>query len=567
MISKLAKIGQIAREFPQFQESKEQLAKKSRYYEILVDLDNNTTSFSGPYEFKNYEEYHRSFAEAANQRGNFKMLSKKLSAKRALDDILGALDDFNLEITHRIKSLLSNFDRNLLGSTQPSPGDYLVIKVLQNGVKKFLGEYDEIYNAFLQMSDKRLKEGSGEWYCSVCNKNALVVGGIDELKFGTFDKEGFLFKEYLKEEWKVHPVCPSCRRDVLDGFYFITNNMRYWLYRGLSYYIIPHLHVGDNSLYREILGIFFSSSPENEEVHPLISSERDILYYLSKQNDVLSIDILFLSENQSAMVIVDRISDVYPSRLRVLYDAKEKAEKSMQEEFRRRITIRLSDFQRLFDYKGKDALEKYKPTIISLIRKTFVGEPIPFDYFMSIVSEAVDFKVGKWKSKAIPKEFLEEDIFRYLALILFLDNLNLLQKNKEEVSNMISDIQKIVLEAIEPYVTNDRERFMLLLGAVTAKFGDEQKKEHNLPPDAVPPILKSLRIVDYNYALNILFPSIAQKYNYLSYKGPALRIALEILSSLALPGPSKDRDRENALFWIGTCMKNYIFSKIFESNK
>lgn len=568
MLTKIASIGKLAPSFPQFFDRKSDDFRNKTYCKLIANLDTNQVSIEGPFEFKSYQEYERSFAKLGNRPGNFLSFSKPLKSPKVFLKILKYFEKFDLPILQSVYQLLSKTSLKILEEKCPQSEKtrppFLVISVVQGGVEKFLGEIEEVYNKVMELEEQNLLKEKGEWYCGVCHNYTTVAPTSKVLKFDTLDKDGFRFKEYIEEGWKVNPVCPSCRKDIENGFEFMSKFLRF-KFDGdvLLYYIIPYVHTRDMDLLNEILSIFIYSERTLESAS-LISEEKEILRLLSEKSDMLSLEILFLAKENSAIRIVSRISDVYPSRLKVLFEAKDHTEEFFRRSFKVDLSIRLKDIYLIYSNPNqKEAIKRYRDRISEIVKRIFLGESILWDEFVSFSSKRVLIEYWRWKSKKISYDSFVNTINKILGLMVFINKLGLFEaKGGKRMET--TELQKIISEAIEPFTQTNQDKFLLLLGALTAKFGEEQIKEHGLDPKDTPPVFKSIRLLDYEYARNILFPEIIRKYKYFSVQYPSTKLCMEVVSLFALPGKSVDRDRENAMFWIGTCMKGYIFSKIFE---
>jgi len=66
---------------------------------------------------------------------------------------------------------------------------------------------------------------------------------------------------------------------------------------------------------------------------PLNRGKCKILEYVAGKNDVLTLNFLFLQRQQSAERILLLIEDVFPSRIRAIFNAKDEVDNAFNEDF------------------------------------------------------------------------------------------------------------------------------------------------------------------------------------------------------------------------------------------
>jgi len=226
--------------------------------------------------------------------------------------------------------------------------------------------------------------------CSICSFSGKDVSGkTDVFKFYTIDKPGFItggFKE--AEAWKNYPVCLECKTFLEIGKKFIENNLNFKFY-GLNYLLIPRLLLMENQMMLEEIINILSDTKKSVALKDRIkkritSDENEIIEYFSKENDVLTLNFLFLQRQQSAERILLLIEDVLPSRIRKVFDAKDYVDRLFNEEFnfgKIRTFYSKSD-----ENKRSNDLDKY---FLQIVDSVFKGRKLNFSFivkfFMAVI--------------------------------------------------------------------------------------------------------------------------------------------------------------------------------------
>jgi len=211
----------------------------------------------------------------------------------------------------------------------------ITIGVLKDGDMKYLADYDVYRKILLKKScDRFFRKYGGESrgtdaLCSVCRqqKDEVYAYAIP-WPFHTFDKPGFIAGGFRQSNaWKNTPVCFDCAINLDAGKKYIEENLDFNFY-GFRYLLIPNLVIGDD--YQEILDILSGMKKElkmsKETRNRITDDEDEILDMVKDQKDFFSNSLLFYKKDNSAYRILLHIDGILPSRLRRLFDAKEKVE-------------------------------------------------------------------------------------------------------------------------------------------------------------------------------------------------------------------------------------------------
>lgn len=378
---------------------------------------------------------------------------------------------------------------------------FLTIK-LDNG-NKFLGDY-EIFSNFVIYNEKKKAEKSSSLnnVCSVCGKSKEKVSGkIDVYKFYTIDKPGFIaggFKE--KSAWKNYPVCDECKTYLEEGKKFINFKLSFDFY-GLKYYLIPKLMMSKNEEYlAEIIDIFSETTETNniislkERIKKRITEdENEILKYLSGKDDFISINFLFLQSQQSAERILLLIEDVLPSRIRKIFEVKERVDLLYGENFnfgKIRTFFKKSD-----DDKRNSDLDKY---FLEVVDSVFKGKKLDFSF------------LTKFFMQPIRKEFIADSYYLprikdAMMCTSFFEKLGLINFEEEEV--MEKSIFEEIFAKYGKSLNTSAKRGIFLLGVLTQMLLKKQSKVRGSKPFMKK--LKSMKMDEKD--IKSLLPEIQNK--------------------------------------------------------
>jgi len=348
-------------------------------------------------------------------------------------------------------------------------GRYLTLKVGQ----KYLGEYEIFKKGVEDFASAKLKRSASiNQVCSVCGLvKDEVSGKTDVFKFYTIDKPGFItggFKEALA--WRNFPVCLQCKTSLEDGKKFIDTKLNFRFY-GLNYYLIPRLLIGGEDVLEEILGILSDTtkvvSLKGRVRKRLTNDESEILEYLSEAKDVLTLNFLFLRKEQSAERILLLIEDVFPSRIRRIFEVKDHVDTVFGEDFnfgKIRTFYSKSD-----DAKRESDLNKY---FLEIVDSVFKGKRLDFSF------------LTRFYMAVIKKEFINDGYFSFrvkdaLMNTLFFENLGLITFEEEDMEEGIFDG---VFKRFGKSFGSPVKRGVFLLGTLTQLLLNKQWSDRGAKP-------------------------------------------------------------------------------------
>lgn len=422
---------------------------------------------------------------------------------------------------------------------------FITIKIEESGNEYYPGDI-EVFRRLLQenVEKKDLEIFSEDKVCSICKeKKDVVIGNAGVYAFYTLDKPGFItggFDEDLA--WRNFPVCLDCKRALEEGKRFVKENLRF-SFAGIPYQLIPKFILGKEAA-REIVDIFVDSSKiislKQEVKKAYLADENDILDILKESKDNLTLNFLFIKEQQSAEKILLLIEDIFPSRLKTIFSAKEYyVDKLFNENFTFK-TVR-NFFSKSDSNKREYDLDKY---FLDLVDSVFKNRSIDRSFIM-------DFLMRRIRDRFIKDEYLSICVREALMVVIFLEKLNLLEV---EVKDMEDRLFNGLFKKYEPTFEDPVKRGLFLLGALTELLLRRQYKDRGSKPFMKE--LKSLKMDQKDFIS--LLPKIQNKleeYNAFD-KGKRL-IAEEASHYLLLAGDNWKMSVDEMNFYF-SCGMNLV---------
>jgi CRISPR-associated protein Csh1 len=372
---------------------------------------------------------------------------------------------------------------------------FLTVKLNSGG--KYLGDFEVFRKVYRHYTLKRLLKFSAKnKACSICGEiKDNISARTFVYQFDTDDKIGFITEFDKQNFWKNIPVCQDCKEILKRGREFIDSKLTFKFYR-LRYQLIPKSLLDDDEIIQEVIDILSDTHKfidlTKRTVKRLTDDEYEILEYLSKKGDVISLNFLFLQKEQSAERILLLIEDVLPSRLRKIFEAKEKVDSIFREEFN--FGKIRSFFLKSDEDKRNADLDKY---FLEIVDSVFKGNCLDFSF------------LAKFFMKLIRKEFFQDrhylpKIKDAMMCISFFETLDLINFEEEKMEKSLFE------EIFTKYgksLNNPAKRGIFLLGVLTQMLLNKQYAERNAKPFMKK--LKGLKM--YEKDIKALLPEVINK--------------------------------------------------------
>lgn len=472
---------------------------------------------------------------------------------------LNKISEEDLRFVKTINQALNENEKNIIEKLKDlnlhEKGKKFITVKLQGGTQ-FLGDYKIFKNALDYFSKEKIKKSSAsENVCSVCGaKRDEVSGKTDVFKFYTIDKPGFIaggFKEF--NAWKNFPVCMDCKDFLEKGKSFIESKLNF-KFHGLSYLLIPRLLIGNNDILEEIISILTNTTQTislKERIKKCINSDEDeILEYFAKKEDFLTVNFLFLQKQQSAERILLLIEDVFPSRIKSIFDAKDFVDNIFEKDFN--FGKIRTFFSRSDSGKKNSDLDKY---FLEIVDAVFNGKRLDFAFLV------------KFFMQIIRKEFLNDNYYRSvedaMMNMVFFEKLGLIFFEEAIME------QSIFEETFTKYgkaLNTPEKRGIFLLGALTQLLLNKQYSDRNSKP-----FMKKLKSLKMNEKdIKALLPEIQNKLEeYDAFDKGKREIATEAAQYLISAGENwkMSVDEINYYFACGLNLANKVAEIVYKKQQ
>lgn len=413
---------------------------------------------------------------------------------------------------------IMNVLQNKIPQIPKKTGKFLTLK-LENG-RKYLGDYAFFIKAQEYNISQRISKTSAKnKICSICGELKNSVSARTYVyNFDTDDKPGFISEFDKNNYWKNIPVCQECRNLLKRGRDFIETRLTFSFY-GLKYQLIPKILLGGFEVIEEIIDILSDThktiSLKDRIIKRLTNDENEILEYLSQKEDVLTLNFLFLQKQQSAERILLLIEDVFPSRLRALFDAKDYVDSQFGEDFnfgKIRIFFSKSD-----EDKRNSDLDNY---FLEIVDSVFKEKKVDFAF------------LAKFFLQTIRKEFIKDGYYLprikdAMMCVLFFERLGLIIFEEVDMEGSIFDP---IFTGYGKSLNTPAKRGIFLLGALTQMLLNKQYSERNSKPFMKK--LKSLKMEEKD--IIALFPEVQNKLEEYEAFDKGKRIIAEEISKYLL---------------------------------
>ena len=367
-----------------------------------------------------------------------------------ISELEDCLDAHQSEIIEQTQRLLQNINAK-------KESVLITVIILENNQRYYFGDIDLFRKIFIQkcrasLSQKYNTTSLGKnKTCSICReKKDEVYGFVSTFNFYTVDKPGMVSGGFDQSRaWKNYPVCMDCALALELGKKYL-NDYSHFRFYGFDYFVIPKPLISSDSEIYEIIRTFQSEGEKvrlNEKYQSLMSDTKDeILYYLSNKENSFLCNILIYKEDKNEFKIERYIEDIFPSRLKHLFDAKNAIDrKSVLKSFlvpvfkdKKKTGDRLFEFtfESLRYFFGKD--NEADAYFFDIVSRIFSGKEVSYPFVLSEITR----KIREQHNHNIPTK---ETTLRGLALLAYLDELELFGKHQAG-STMTTQLKSIVIE-------------------------------------------------------------------------------------------------------------------------
>jgi len=508
-----------------------------------------------------------------NRKDMTKSLGNARKAYRKLRPLEPTLPSLDLE-EDRWPPMLEDLTRALEGLRQK---DKVLLTVRIGG--KYMGDREDFHRALRARVLEEGQDSSGTAPCAVCGRIQEVSGDLSPFKFYTIDKPGYIIGGFDKKQaYKAFPLCYDCRGLIQRGRQHVEKHLTFTFAPGIRYMLIPDFLFGPKALHQEVLDILTIDREQRaQRLHGLKSrewrritqDEEDILDVLSEEQDVMTMHFLFMSPPQgtsSQELIELYIQDVYPSRLRELFQAKEVIERLLayqQEDGTfQSYTFTYATLHRFF---SKATPDKRNPDLqrhfYEVVDRTFRGVPIPEGYLIPFLMRQIRNDVTHPDRRDRQKAY-RFTIRDALAVLMFVR----WTTEKEVTGDMSMEDRPSELESFLdtlPILDNDLKKGLFLLGALTERLLRVQYSIRESAPFWK--TLKGLKLTETD--LQGLLPKTRNKLQEYDKFGPGEAQLFESAAQFLAQAPTPwkmNTDELNFYFALGMGLFDRIAPYVYQ---
>ncbi len=356
---------------------------------------------------------------------------------------------------------------------------------------QWMGEREDFRRALLAKFREEGQDSLVTGRCAVCGEEKEVSGDISPFKFYTIDKPGYVVGGFDKSlAYKAFPLCYDCRDLIQRGRQHVEANLTFAFAPRIRYLLIPDFIFGKDVVRQDVLDILTEEREQRQqrlhtlsrrEFQRITTDEEDILDLLDEEQDVMTFHFLFMSRQQGREAIDLYIQDVYPSRLRALFAAKNTVDHMLRYP-REDGTWREYDFTygTLYHFFSKGDPNKRDPDLLrhfyDLVDRTFRAAPVPESYL-------IPFLMTQIRHDVITPDRRDQGRYRFtiqdaLATLMFIQ---LTTRKEVSMPAQTPSTLEDYLDSL-PALDNDLKKGLFLLGALTERLLRVQGQERGSAP-------------------------------------------------------------------------------------
>jgi len=343
--------------------------------------------------------------------------------------------------------------------------------------------------------------------CSVCGKKNVEVmpaSTTQTYKFFNLDKSGFFWELADDQAYAAFPICIDCLQDIENGKRYIVENLNFRFVDVLSYHLIPQFFTNEEESVKKFVRVV-KGEDVSQDIGRVVKQEEAVLHNLGRLNDTVAINLLFIdtSGGKSAEKISALVQDVYPSRLRTIYDAKFIIDDMYENVFPEKLPKDKFSFSVVRDFfprkskyqKPSKSAKGFTEYFLYVVQSIFENRPLDRGFVFRSVMHKVEEEFHAMLA-GDNKEYFMPTMKEAEMLVSYLLELGLLSGGKEEnmEQNQLFDDYFMQFKTL---YDSSLKRGLFLLGAAVHMLADMQTGGAR---GEVAPILRELKSLRMNLA-------------------------------------------------------------------
>ena len=486
--------------------------------------------------------------------------------------------DEEIEFFNRLKDCLKSntdaiiSDLTIKYNTLDKKDRSIITLLIYSPDKKYIGDFPVFRRILIKMTSNGYYKKYGteskstNRVCSVCRKKSDEVFGFVGTFDYTVDKPGFVsggFNQSLA--WKNYPVCLKCALKLEEGKKYIHENSNFKFY-GFNYYIIPKLlNQNKTKEIYKILEEFKEKDPkfETKYIRLLDDNEKEILNKLAEQDNFFNNNLLIYRIDKSAFRILLYIEDILPSRLRILFKAKENVDNKSIFQFLKDGKSMEFNFGNIISFFPKS-------NFLEITNKIFTNKKIDYSFLIWGIIRKIRIEFQD------EKKFTKYLTLKGFQLLIYLNELELLDNfnggknmNEKSITNMLQGTNLLLEDKVNTlfkefpdFFNKDSKKAIFLEGVLTQYLLNIQYNDRKATPFRVK--LQGLKLDEKH--IKKLLPEIQNKleeYGKNYYKGLEFLIGKYMVQSGE--GWKMSNDEISFYFVLGMNLSNLFKSTMEET--
>lgn len=354
---------------------------------------------------------------------------------------------------------------------QYKEGGFITLVFYQDGIKKYLGDIGEFVEYLLEFSKENYEEVSNEGVCCLCKKKDKVFGNASPITFYTLDKRGYIAGGMRKENgYKNFPLCFECLLQLKEGATLMQDQLEF-KFAGLKYYLIPQVIYYKSQVLEEVMNIYVNFKLEEggkmslSQAERIASDEEDILWLLKDVDDKASLKFLFFEKQNNEFIILMLMEDILPSRIRTLFNAKQRAENHFifkNHKFSKKL---IQDVK--FNYGILRRLTPSIKSFLEIVNKSFKKQKIEKRYILKLIMERVRSLFNE--NNNIKNSNIKLEVLQAFLCLLYLEELGVLKSSGGDLGNMTDNNAILATSEISVRINQFFEEFKSTLDTSAKK--------------------------------------------------------------------------------------------------
>jgi CRISPR-associated protein Csh1 len=421
----------------------------------------------------------------------------------------------NMAIRDQKETILSDL-KEKFSQKRSDENVIITFGIERDGKTCHLGNLQIFKNILLRKGKDKyyLKKSQGESLgkdavCSICKEvKGEVYGFAIPWTFHTFDKPGFIAGGFnVNESWKNTPVCFNCATRLEVGKKYVEENFDFGFY-GFRYLLVPKLTLAGER--KEVLEGVLDVLGKNDEKRKIklnheiknriTSDEKEILRFVKDQKDFISNSLIFYKKEQSSYRILLLIEGILPSRLKALFNVKEKVDErfdiynnsilSEDQREKNHLFFNFGVLRRFFPSESKN--RTFDKIFLEMVGKIFVGDQISYHLL-------IDFIMSRVRESFIKGYSTNITTLNGFLLLHYIEELNLFKTKNAEMKDMneqgnevlrIEELESLPLEqriekffeANKTFFNTESKKATFLEGVLTQKLLNIQYMDKKATP-------------------------------------------------------------------------------------